>query len=340
MPAWLRAGSAGRYHSSYLMNVCWSPVKPAVFCTVRSDGVLDIWDFLFHQKQPSLTFKVGPQHLCDPRITPGPSVTPHLSPGVQRSPALPVRSGQRAHHRLWHQHGQCLPPGALPGALHHAEEREDPDLHGMCPLSVPTICLQPCAVPSLMAGSPVPPHVSPDVRAGGEAGEGPAGQVQGAAAAGAGAPAGPARAAGGSSADLQAGPRRFPLQHQGRAQEEGPGSARRGNGEGTAWPPRQGPQQGDRGQGEPLSFRMKRRRQLHRRKASTRSRRMPRSVCSSCAFLSPPCQSCCRDKATVPKPGSSPGLSALLGWQVGDPAQPPEPSAAPWPLHPYFLWCE
>lgn len=40
---------------------------------------------------------------------------------------------------------------------------------------------------------------------------------------------------------------------------------------------------------------------------------MPRSVCSSCTFLSPPCQSCHGDKATVPKPGSSPGLSVLLG---------------------------
>ncbi|XP_059720722.1 dynein axonemal intermediate chain 2 [Haemorhous mexicanus] len=48
-----------KYHSSYLLDVCWSPVKPAVFFTARSDGVLDIWDFLFHQKEPSLSLKVS-----------------------------------------------------------------------------------------------------------------------------------------------------------------------------------------------------------------------------------------------------------------------------------------
>lgn len=58
---------------------------------------------------------------------------------------------------------------------------------------------------------------------------------------------------------------------------------------------------------------MKRARQLQCQKARRKSRRMPRSVCSSCTFLSPPCQSCHGDKATVPKPGSSPGLSVLLG---------------------------
>lgn len=94
-----------------------------------------------------------------------------------------------------------------------------------------------------------------------------------------------------------------------------------------------------RGQGEPLSFRVKRAKQLQSRKSRRKSRRMPRSVCSSCTFLSPPCQSCCRDEATVPKPGSSPGL-ALMGWQVGEPAHPPDPTAAPWPLYPDFLCCE
>ncbi|NWX63665.1 DNAI2 protein, partial [Promerops cafer] len=48
-----------KYHTSYLLDVCWSPVKPAVFFTARSDGTLDIWDFLFHQKEPSLSLKVS-----------------------------------------------------------------------------------------------------------------------------------------------------------------------------------------------------------------------------------------------------------------------------------------
>ncbi|NXI27939.1 DNAI2 protein, partial [Sterrhoptilus dennistouni] len=80
-------------HSAYLMDACWSPVKPAVFFTVRSDGRLDIWDFLYHQKEPSLAFKVGPQHLWDPHITPGLCHHPSVPcPQVSNDPLLSVRS--------------------------------------------------------------------------------------------------------------------------------------------------------------------------------------------------------------------------------------------------------
>ncbi|NXB99872.1 DNAI2 protein, partial [Orthonyx spaldingii] len=48
-----------KYHTPYLLDGCWSPVKPAVFFTAKSDGTLDIWDFLFHQKDPSLSLKVS-----------------------------------------------------------------------------------------------------------------------------------------------------------------------------------------------------------------------------------------------------------------------------------------
>ncbi|NXO99771.1 DNAI2 protein, partial [Certhia brachydactyla] len=48
-----------KYHTPYLLDVCWSPVKPAVFFTCKSDGTLDVWDFLFHQKEPSLSLKVS-----------------------------------------------------------------------------------------------------------------------------------------------------------------------------------------------------------------------------------------------------------------------------------------
>lgn len=51
--------SAGRYHLAYLTDGCWSPVRPAVFFTTRSDGMLDIWDFLLKQKDPFLSLKVG-----------------------------------------------------------------------------------------------------------------------------------------------------------------------------------------------------------------------------------------------------------------------------------------
>ncbi|NWH68942.1 DNAI2 protein, partial [Geococcyx californianus] len=47
-----------KYHCTYLMDGCWSTLKPAVFFTARWDGVLDIWDFLYNQKEPSLSMKV------------------------------------------------------------------------------------------------------------------------------------------------------------------------------------------------------------------------------------------------------------------------------------------
>ncbi|NXR75128.1 DNAI2 protein, partial [Pycnonotus jocosus] len=56
-----------KYHTAYLLDVCWSPVKPAVFFTARSDGVLDVWDFLFHQKEPSLSLKMSNDPLLSVR---------------------------------------------------------------------------------------------------------------------------------------------------------------------------------------------------------------------------------------------------------------------------------
>uniref|UniRef100_A0A8C5UD44 Dynein axonemal intermediate chain 2 n=1 Tax=Malurus cyaneus samueli TaxID=2593467 RepID=A0A8C5UD44_9PASS len=46
-------------HTPYLLAGCWSPAKPAVFFIAKSDGTLDVWDFLFHQKEPSLSLKVS-----------------------------------------------------------------------------------------------------------------------------------------------------------------------------------------------------------------------------------------------------------------------------------------
>ncbi|PKU32256.1 hypothetical protein llap_17438 [Limosa lapponica baueri] len=48
----------GRCHLSYLTDGCWSTVRPSVFFTTRSDGTLDIWDFLFKQNDPSLSLKM------------------------------------------------------------------------------------------------------------------------------------------------------------------------------------------------------------------------------------------------------------------------------------------
>lgn len=43
---------------SYLSDGCWSPVRPGVFYTSRMDGVLDVWDYLFKQNEPTLSIQV------------------------------------------------------------------------------------------------------------------------------------------------------------------------------------------------------------------------------------------------------------------------------------------
>ncbi|NXH22033.1 DNAI2 protein, partial [Bucco capensis] len=57
-----------KYDLPYLTDGCWSTVRPAVFFTTRSDGVLDVWDFLFNQKNPSLSLKVCREPLCSLRL--------------------------------------------------------------------------------------------------------------------------------------------------------------------------------------------------------------------------------------------------------------------------------
>ncbi|XP_034439463.1 dynein intermediate chain 2, axonemal-like [Hippoglossus hippoglossus] len=47
-----------KYQMSFLTDACWSPVRPSVFFTVKMDGVLDIWDILFKQNDPTLSLKV------------------------------------------------------------------------------------------------------------------------------------------------------------------------------------------------------------------------------------------------------------------------------------------
>lgn len=60
-------------------------MRPAVFFTTRSDGTLDIWDFLFKQNDPSLSLKVG-----SPRLQ-----VPHPGRGVGAAP------GQRRQWGVW-----------------------------------------------------------------------------------------------------------------------------------------------------------------------------------------------------------------------------------------------
>ncbi|XP_053303326.1 dynein axonemal intermediate chain 2 [Pleuronectes platessa] len=52
-----------KYQSSFLTDACWSPVRPSVFFTVKSDGVLDVWDILLKQNSPTLSLQVCDQAL-------------------------------------------------------------------------------------------------------------------------------------------------------------------------------------------------------------------------------------------------------------------------------------
>ncbi|XP_075881781.1 dynein axonemal intermediate chain 2-like isoform X2 [Nelusetta ayraudi] len=52
-----------RYQTSYLMDACWSTVRPSVFFSVKMDGTLDIWDVLLRQNEPTLSLKVCEEAL-------------------------------------------------------------------------------------------------------------------------------------------------------------------------------------------------------------------------------------------------------------------------------------
>ncbi|KAK9868043.1 hypothetical protein WJX84_000850 [Apatococcus fuscideae] len=57
-----------KYHSSYLTGGRWSPTRPAVFFSIRADGLLDIWDFFLKQNDPVLSLPVSDNPLTSFRI--------------------------------------------------------------------------------------------------------------------------------------------------------------------------------------------------------------------------------------------------------------------------------
>uniref|UniRef100_A0AAR2JBL9 Dynein, axonemal, intermediate chain 2b n=2 Tax=Pygocentrus nattereri TaxID=42514 RepID=A0AAR2JBL9_PYGNA len=57
-----------KYHTASLSDGCWSPVRPSVFFTVKMDGTLDVWDFLFKQNDPTLSLKVCDEALYSIRV--------------------------------------------------------------------------------------------------------------------------------------------------------------------------------------------------------------------------------------------------------------------------------
>ncbi|XP_057675275.1 dynein axonemal intermediate chain 2-like isoform X1 [Corythoichthys intestinalis] len=60
-----------KHQTDYLTDGCWSPVRPSVFFTVKMDGVLDIWDILFKQNDPTLSLKVRDEALCSLNVHEG-----------------------------------------------------------------------------------------------------------------------------------------------------------------------------------------------------------------------------------------------------------------------------
>lgn len=47
-----------RNHQHMLTDGCWSPTKCSLFYISRQDGILDAWDLLQQQNEPSLSIKV------------------------------------------------------------------------------------------------------------------------------------------------------------------------------------------------------------------------------------------------------------------------------------------
>lgn len=45
------------YHASNIVGGTWSPTRPAVFFTIKSDGCLDVWDLFYKCNEPSLTVR-------------------------------------------------------------------------------------------------------------------------------------------------------------------------------------------------------------------------------------------------------------------------------------------
>lgn len=60
-----------RYQMSFLTDACWSPVRPSVFFTTKMNGMLDVWDVLFKQNDPTLSLKVCDEPLYCLRVQDG-----------------------------------------------------------------------------------------------------------------------------------------------------------------------------------------------------------------------------------------------------------------------------
>lgn len=57
-----------KYHMSYLTDGCWSPTRPSVFFTTKTDGTLDVWDIMHKQNDPVLSLQVCDEALHSLRV--------------------------------------------------------------------------------------------------------------------------------------------------------------------------------------------------------------------------------------------------------------------------------
>jgi len=57
-----------KFHSSYLTDGAWSPLRPGVFFTTKMDGSLDVWDYIFKQNDPTLSVQVCDEAIQSMRV--------------------------------------------------------------------------------------------------------------------------------------------------------------------------------------------------------------------------------------------------------------------------------
>ena len=91
------------YHSSYLTDGCWSPTRPGVFFTTKSDGSLDIWDYMFKQNDPTMTIQVGGGGVCGMIVVVTTTTTTTTTTTILPTPTTPA--GQRLRAEL-HARGE------------------------------------------------------------------------------------------------------------------------------------------------------------------------------------------------------------------------------------------
>jgi dynein intermediate chain 2 len=58
------------YHSAYLTDGAWHPLRPAVFFTTQTDGTLNVWDLLYNQNNPLLSIQVADAGLHCMKVHP------------------------------------------------------------------------------------------------------------------------------------------------------------------------------------------------------------------------------------------------------------------------------